>query len=79
MFVKAINSLVRINYLVFVTEMKGVYCTVRPGSLNIIQLAIPEKYQGCFRYCKYPFLQSTKLIFDIYFATSFGPRGPFSG
>jgi len=34
----AIISLYNINWLVFVTEMKSVYCAVRTGSLNIIQV-----------------------------------------
>ena len=34
----AITSLYNINWLVFITETKSVYRTIRTGSLNIIQV-----------------------------------------
>jgi len=34
----AIISLYNINWLVFITEMEYVYCAVRTGSLNVIQV-----------------------------------------
>ena len=41
----AIISLYNINWLVFVTETECVYCAVRTGSLNVIQvILIFERY-----------------------------------
>jgi hypothetical protein len=39
----AIISLYSINWLVFITEAECVYCAVRTGSLNIIQVHIRLK------------------------------------
>jgi len=36
----AVISLYNINWLVFITESECVYCAVRTGSLNIIQVNI---------------------------------------
>jgi len=39
----AIISLYNINSLVFITEKESVYCAVRTGSLNIVQISLVSK------------------------------------
>jgi len=42
----AIISLYSINGLVFITQTECVYCAVRTGSLNVIQVNISVSFSG---------------------------------
>ena len=58
----AIISLYNINWLVFITETHCVYCAVRPGYLNVIQVNYILKY---YVSCTNQWLTNKYLTLDL--------------